>query len=138
MFGPCFDEEQVRRRRTLSMSITLILFIVSVVCWLVATVLHIVMLVHGFKTSTKWGLICLLVPFGSLVFAFKRFGGGGRRIAAFVFLAAMVAGGICAGVASYQTAQAAVGSAEAAAVGMKEAELQIQDIENMEDLQLDL
>jgi len=120
------------------MSITLILFILSVFCWFTATVLHIVMLVHGFKTSMKWGLICLLVPLGSPIFAFKRFGGGGRRIAAFVFLAAIVAGGICAGVASYQTMQAERGSEEAAAQGMKEAELQIQDLENLEDLQLDL
>ncbi len=120
------------------MSITLILFLLSVVCWFFATVLHLVMLVHGFKTSTKWGLICLLVPLGSLVFAFKRFGVGGRRIAAFVFLLAIVSGGVCAGVASYQTAQAAIGSEEAAAQGMKEAEIQIQKLENLEDLQLDL
>ena len=120
------------------MSTTLILFVLSAFCWFVATVLHIVMLVHGFKTSTKWGLICLLVPFGSLVFAFKQFGGGGRRIAAFAFLLAIIGGGVCAGVASYQTAQAAIGSAEAGAQGMKEAESQIQDLENLEDLQLDL
>ena len=63
---------------------------------------------------------------------------GGRRIAAFVFLLTIVGGGVCAGVASYQTAQAAIGSAEAAAQGMKEAEIQIQDLENLEDLQLDL
>jgi len=120
------------------MSITLILFVLSVVCWFVATILHIVMLVHGFKTSTKWGLICLLVPFGSLVFAFKGFGGGNRRIAAFVFLLTIIGGGAFAGVASYQTARAAIGSEEAAAQGMKEADIQIQDLENLEDLQLDL
>ena len=120
------------------MSTTLILFMLAVVSWYIATSLHIVMLVHGFKTSTRWGFICLLVPLGSLVFAFKRFGGGGRRIAAFAFLLAIVSGVVCAGTASYQTAQAAVGSAEAAAQGMKEFELQIQDLENLEDLQLDL
>ncbi len=120
------------------MSITLTLFILSVIFWFIATVLHIVMLVHGFKTSTKWGLICLLVPLGSLVFAFRQFGGGGRRIAAFVFLLAIVSGGVCAGVASCQTAQAAFGSAEAGAQGMKEADIQIQELENLEDLQLDL
>ena len=120
------------------MSMTLILFVAAALLILVATVFHIIMLVNGFKTSAGWGLVCLLVPFGSLVFAFTKFGGGRRKVMAAIFLLAFLGGFGCAGVASYQTAVASIGSAQAMAEGMKEAEQQIQDLEQIEDIQLDL
>ena len=36
-----------------------------------ATVGSIMLIVHGFKKDTSWGLINLLVPFGMFVFMFK-------------------------------------------------------------------
>jgi hypothetical protein len=76
----------------------------------------------------------------TLIFAFTGFASKKRAVFGLVFALALVVSGVCWGVASYQTVQAAVGSAEAAAQGMKEVEDridQLQDVNN-EDMQLDL
>jgi hypothetical protein len=123
------------------MSATFFLFLFGGVLGLFALAFHIAMIVQGFKTSVGWGLACLLavlpIP-ASLVFALTMFGGGKRRVWAAIYLVALL--GCCSltALAAYQTAQAAVGAEEAAAEGMQEAEQQIEDLSQVEDIQLDL
>ena len=55
------------------MSLTGVLLIVAVICGLVWVVLHVVMIVHGFKTSAGWGLVALFVPVtGTAVYVIAR------------------------------------------------------------------
>jgi hypothetical protein len=121
------------------MSATFFLFLFGGILGLFALAFHVAMIVHGFKTSIGWGLICLLLGgLGSLIFAFAKFGGGSRRIWAVVYLVSVLGSGALMSVAAYQTAQAAIGAEEAAAEGMKEVEAQIDDLSKVEDIQLDL
>jgi uncharacterized membrane protein len=115
------------------MSLTGILVIAAVVLGVVCVVLHVVMVVQGFKASIGWGLVALLVPLGSLAFAFVR---SGRRWLAALFLVAFVGASACGGAASYLTAKAMAEAAGASAKGMQEFDQQIQDLENMGDLKL--
>jgi len=115
------------------MSLTGVLLIVSVICGLVWFVLHIVMIVHGFKTSAGWGLIALFVPLGSLAFAFAK---SGRKGLAAIFLASFLGAAGCGGVASYLTAKAIAEAAGAGEQGMHEFDKQIQDLENLDDIKL--
>lgn len=119
------------------MSATLVLFIAAFALALVATIIHFVMVVHGFKTSTGWGLACLLVPAVSLVFAFAKYSGKGKPVLAGLLLVGAIGSGVLGSIASYQTAQAAVGSAEAVAEGLEEFEKATQELDGLEDLQLD-
>jgi len=118
------------------MSITAILFVVAIAFSLVATVLHVALVIKGFKVSVGWGLVSLLVPFGSLIFAFTKLESPQKMIWATALLLASFIAGICWTVASYQTAQAAIGAAEAATKGMSEAAKEINDLEGLDDLQL--
>ncbi|MBW2276784.1 MAG: hypothetical protein JRF63_04785 [Deltaproteobacteria bacterium] len=121
------------------MSATFFLFLAGWILGLLAFGFHVAMIVQGFKTSVRWGLICLLLFFlGSVVFAFAKFGGGKRRVLAVVYLICFLGFSVLNGVAAYQTAQAAAGAEEAAAEGMQEAEKQIDDLSKVEDIQLDL
>ncbi len=117
------------------MSVTLILFVAAAVLSIVAMVLHVVMIVQGFKTSVSWGLVGLFVPLGSLIFGFAR---SGRPVMAGVLFVAIAGSGTCWGVASHKQAQALIGADETAAQGMQELENQINSPENLDDLQLDL
>jgi len=118
------------------MSLTFFLFLFGGLCGLAAVVIHIVLLVQGFKTSVGWGLLVLLLGgLGGLIFAF---GNWGRRGWAVVYLVAWIGCATLMGVAAYQTAQAAIGAAETTAAGMQEAEAQIEDLSNVENIQLDL
>ena len=118
------------------MSLTFFLFLFGGLLGLAALVIHFVLLVQGFKTSVGWGLIVLLLgALGGLIFAFGKWG---RRVWAVIYLVALLGSGALIGVAAYQTAQAAIGAAETTAEGMKEAEAQIEDLSNMDNIQLDL
>jgi len=121
------------------MSATFFLFLAGGILGLFALAFHIAMIVQGFKTSVGWGLVCLFLGgLGSLVFAFAKWGGGKRRVWAVIYLVAILGCGALGSVAAYQTAQAAAGAEEAAAEGMQEAEQQIEDLSQVEDIQLDL
>ncbi len=69
---------------------------------------------------------------------FAKWGGGKRKIWAVIYLVAILGCGALGSVAAYQTAQAAAGAEAAAAEGMQEAEKQIDDLSQVEDIQLDL
>jgi hypothetical protein len=121
------------------MSSTFFLFLFGGVLGLFALAFHVAMIVHGFKTSVGWGLVCLLLGgLGSLIFAFARFGGGRRRVWAVVYLVAQLGCGVALSLAARQMAQAAIGADQAAAEGMHEAEKQIDDLSKVDDIQLDL
>lgn len=108
--------------------------------WLV---LHFVMVVQGFKTSAGWGLAALLVPFGSLAFAFAR---SGRRALAWALLAAFLGATACGAAGGWQLARALSLEAvppgalqdadEAGKKGMDEFDEQVQDLGNLEDIKL--
>jgi hypothetical protein len=117
------------------MSSIFYLFLAGAACGLLALALHVAMVVLGFRTSVKWGLLALLVPAGSLVFAFAR---SGRRVLAAVFLLAIVGGGALTAVAARLTAEAALGAAETAVEGMQEFDRQTADLSNIENIDLDL
>ena len=115
------------------MSSTGILVATALVCGFVWFVLHIVMIVQGFKTSAGWGLVALLVPLGSIVFAFAK---SGRGALAAILLVSFVGAAGCGGVASYLTAKAVADAADAGKKGMQEFDKQIQDLENLDDIKL--
>ena len=118
------------------MSLTFFLFLFGGLLGLATLVIHIVLLVQGFKTSVGWGVLVLLLgAVGGLIFAFGKWG---RRGWAVVYLIALLGCSALLGVAAYQTAMAAVGAAETTAAGMQEAEAQIEDLSNVENIQLDL
>ncbi|HUT76717.1 MAG TPA: hypothetical protein VM285_03465 [Polyangia bacterium] len=117
------------------MSAIFYLFLAGALCGLAALALHVAMIVLGFRTAAKWGLIGLFVPAGSLVFAFAR---SGRRGLAAVFLLAVLGCGVMAGIASHLTAQAAIGATETAAEGLKEFDRQTDELSKVENLDLDL
>lgn len=117
------------------MSAIFYLFLAGVLCGLLALALHVTMIVLGFRTSAKWGLIGLFAPAGSLIFAFAR---SGRRVLAAVFLLALLGCGAAVGIASHLTARAAIGAAETAAEGLKEFDRQTAELSDVENLDLDL
>jgi len=51
--------------------IALVSGILSLIFYIVFFVGAIMLIVHGFKKDTTWGIINLLVPFGFFVFMFK-------------------------------------------------------------------
>ena len=121
----------------------LILGIAALLLCAVWVVLHIVMVVQGFKVSSKWGLASLLLPFGSLVFAFAK---SGRRALAAVFLVSFLGGVTCLGFFGNEARNifgpqeadpATVKAAEDAnKKGMDEFDKQIEDLQNLEDIKL--
>ncbi|MFO8072975.1 MAG: hypothetical protein R6V85_13965 [Polyangia bacterium] len=115
------------------------LLAVGVLLGLFALVMHVVMIVQGFKTSSRWGALCLLVPMASLVFAFARFG---RRGWAVAFLVAAIGTPAIFGAAGYryfeQTRRAEAAAEKTAGAGFEDFEKQTEDLSNLEDLQLDL
>jgi len=115
------------------MSTTGILLVVAVLFAIVWIVLHVVMVVQGFKASAGWGLVALLVPLGSLAFAFAK---SGRRVLAAVFLVSFLGAVACGCIASYLTAKAVAEAAGASEKGMQEFDKQIQDLENLGDIKL--
>jgi hypothetical protein len=117
------------------MSSTAIFIVFAVAFGVVCLVLHIAMIVQGFKLSVKWGLISLLVPGGAFVFAFAK---SGRKKLAIVFLASFIVSAVCGSIACYKTAQAAAAylKAEAEGTGMKEFDKQVKDLDNLGDIQL--
>jgi uncharacterized membrane protein len=115
------------------MSSTGILLVIAIVCGIASLVLHVVMVVQGFKRSAGWGVVALLVPLGSLAFALAR---SGRRALAVVFLLTFLGAAVCGGVASYLTARAVAEAAAAGAQGLKEFDQQVQDLENLDDIKL--
>ena len=123
------------------MSTTFILFVIAAICAIVWTILHVVMIVQGFKTSVGWGLVALLVPLGSLVFAFAK---SGRKGLAAIFLVSFLGAAACGGVASWQTMKAyydpaAIKAAEDAnKKGMQEFDKQIQDLDKVDNIDLKL
>lgn len=119
------------------MSPTLALFMAAFVLALIATIIHFMMVVQAFKTSVGWGVASLLVPAVSLVFLLTRYSGKGKAPLAGVMLLSVIGAGVCGSVASYQTAQAAIGSAQAVQEGMEEFEKATQELDGLEDLQLD-
>ena len=116
---------------------------VAALLFAVWLVLHVVMIVHGFKTSPKWGLIALFIPFGSLVFGFAK---SGRKVLAGIFLVALLGWIACGSCASCQIANAFSAQAEDPAMkkaseeagkkGMDEFDKQIKDLENLDDIKL--
>ncbi len=117
------------------MSAIFYLFLAGALMGLVALALHVAMIVLGFRSSAGWGLVALLVPAGSLVFAFAR---SGRRKLAAVFLIAILACGALSGIAAHLTALAAIGAAETTAEGLREFDQQTQDLSNVDSIELDL
>ena len=115
------------------MSTTGILLVIAVIFAIVWTILHVVMIVQGFKVSAGWGLIALLVPLGSLAFAFAK---SGRRGLAAIFLVSFLGAAACGCVASYLTAKAVAEAVGAGEKGMQEFDKQIQDLENLGDIKL--
>jgi len=115
------------------MSSTAVLIVFAVAFGVVYTVLHVAMIVQGFKTSLKWGLIALLVPGGALVFAFAK---TNRRKLAVAFLASLIVSAVCGSIACYKTAQAAAAYLEAQGKGMQEFDKQVQDLDNLGNIQL--
>ena len=115
------------------MSLTGILLVAAVVLAAVWLVLHVVMIVLGFRTSVGWGLVALFVPLGCLIFAFAK---SGRRALAAILLLTLVGAAACAGAASYLTAKAVAAAASASQQGMQEFDKQIQDLENLDDIKL--
>jgi hypothetical protein len=123
------------------MSATFFLFLFGGILGLFVVAFHFAMIVQGFKQSVAWGLMCLLAVFpipASLIYALTKFGGGKRRVWAVIYLVALLGCVSLNSIAAYQTAQAAAGAEEAAAEGMQEAEKQIEDLSQVEDIQLDL
>jgi len=117
------------------MSFIFYLFVAGGLLGLLALALHVAMIVLGFRTSVKWGLVGLLVPGGSLVFALAR---SGRRAMALIFLAAIIG---CAGITAATaclTARSSIGAVEAAVAGLKEFEAQTEQLTNIESIDLDL
>ena len=117
------------------MSGTFYLFAAGGLLGLVAFALHVVMIVHGFKVAAKWGLVNLLVPLGSLVFAFAV---SDRRKLAVVFAAAILGAAGLVGLAAYRTAETAIDAAKTTADGLAEFEQQTDELSNIENLELDL
>ena len=117
------------------MSTTGILLVIAVILGIVWTVLHVVMIVQGFKTSVGWGLFALFVPFGSLVFAFAK---SGRMGLAAIFLVSFLGAAACGGVASYLTAKAVAEAAGVGEKGMQEFDKQIQDLDKVDNIDLKL
>ncbi len=50
-----------------------IILAAQVIGAIIMSVGGILFLVRAFKVSVVWGLVCLLVPFGSVIFLFKYF-----------------------------------------------------------------
>jgi hypothetical protein len=117
------------------MSTTGVLLVIALILGIVWAILHIVMIVHGFKTSAGWGLVALLVPLGSLVFAFAK---SGRKGLAGIFLVSFIGAAACGGVASYLTAKAVAEAAGAGEKGMQEFDKQIQDLDKVDNIDLKL
>jgi hypothetical protein len=116
---------------------------VAALLFAVWLVLHVVMIVQGFKTSPKWGLVALFIPFGSLAFAFAK---SGRKVLTGIFLVALLGWIACGWFASCQIANAFSAQAEDPATkkaaeeagkkGMDEFDKQIKDLENLDDIKL--
>ena len=51
--------------------IAIALTLITTACSIGLVVGSILLVVHGFKKDTTWGVINLLVPFGAIVFMFK-------------------------------------------------------------------
>jgi len=51
--------------------IAIALTLITTACSIGLVVGSILLIVHGFKKDTTWGVINLLVPFGAIVFMFK-------------------------------------------------------------------
>jgi uncharacterized membrane protein len=117
------------------MSGTGILLVAAVVLGIAWVVLHAVMVVQGFKTSIGWGLVALLVPLGSLAFAFAK---SGRKALAAAFLVSFLGWVVCGGIVSYLTAQAALEAVDAGRKGMDEFDKQTQDLDNLDNIDLKL
>lgn len=117
------------------MSTTGILLVIAVILAIVWFILHIVMIVQGFKTSVGWGLVALFVPLGSLAFAFAK---SGRKGLAVIFLVSFLGAAACGGVASYLTAKAVAEAAGAGKKGMQEFDEQIQDLDKVDNIDLKL
>jgi hypothetical protein len=132
-----FERGATSPARRRAMSTNLILIAVSVVFIVICVVLQIVLIVQGFKVSVKWGFINLLVPFGSLVFAFAK---SGRRALAVVFLVSIVIGSACGVPGFYRLAKAFMTSPESGEEmgkkGFKEFDDQTQNLDNLNDLKL--
>ncbi len=116
--------------------------VIAVALFVVAcVVLTIITIVQGFKTSVGWGLICLLVPGGAVVFAFAK---TARRALAVALLVSFVGTGVGVVYGSYKIAKtlkalsAAPTDEEKAAVhkGMQEFDKQTKDLDNLDNLQL--
>ena len=118
---------------------------VAALLFAVWLVLHVVMIVQGFKTSLRWGLVALFIPFGSLVFAFAK---SGRKVLAGIFLVALLGWIACGACASCQLSSALSSQAddpaakkaaeEAGQKGMDEFDKQIQDLDKVDNIDLSL
>jgi fructose-specific phosphotransferase system IIC component len=117
------------------MSTTGVLLVIAVIFGIVWIILHVVIIVQGFKTSVGWGLIALFVPLGSHVFAFSR---SGRKGLAVIFLVALLGAAACGSVASYLTAKAVAAAVGASVKGMQEFDEQIQDLDKVDNIDLKL
>ena len=115
------------------MSMTGILLVAAAVFGIIWFVLHVVMIVLGFRTSVGWGLVALFVPLGSLAFAFAK---SGRKALAALLLLSLVGAVACGGVTCYLTAKAIAEAAGAGEQGMQEFDKQIQDLGNLDDIKL--
>ena len=119
------------------MSLMQSLLILVLAVTLLAIVLHIVMVVRAFKRSKGWGLVCLLVPFGSVVYAFLHLESKGRAILAGAFLVALLAA-IVLWTVLLKSGLGWKDDRQADQQGMNEFEEQIKDLENLDDLQIEV
>lgn len=115
------------------MTTTLVLTIVAAILGLLSFILHIIFIIGGFKTSARDGLVCFLVPLGTLFFAFKK---SASKKMATVFLLAVIGFASLTAVISYQNAQAELKSKETTKQGMEEFNAQTKSLEDLDDLQL--
>ncbi|MDD5308193.1 MAG: hypothetical protein PHU25_12800 [Deltaproteobacteria bacterium] len=114
---------------------TTVLLAIALATTLAAIVLHVAVVVHAFQRSVPWGVLALLVPFASVVYAFTRFEVRRRSLWAGLLLGFFLAAGACWLAASMLTAEAYFGTKTKAA-GMNEFDKQVQSLDNIQDLQL--
>lgn len=125
------------------MSIILVLLSVAVVFTLLAIVLHVMVVVHSFRRSRSWGLLSLLVPFASVVYAFTSLDVKAKLTLAGTLLGSVLAASALWTAAGMLTAEAYFGKNAAAdqkalQKAAKEYEDQVKEIDEMENIQIEI
>ena len=125
------------------MSIVLVLLSVGVVFTLLAIVLHVMVVVHSFRRSVSWGLLSLLVPFASVVYAFTSLKAKARLALAGTLLGSVLAALALWTAAAMLIAEPYLGKnaeedQKALQKASKEYEDQVKEIDEMENIQIEI